>query len=64
MIFIDKFIVSGIEMTFSAGRCRKYLVGTTARFEIALAREHLDFIVEGRPRRKALGRRVDPLERP
>ena len=37
-------------MTFSAGRCGKHLVGTTVCFEIALAEEHLDFIIEGWPR--------------
>jgi len=50
VIFIDKFIVSGIEMTFSAAVAGNYLVGTTVCFETALAEEHLDFIVEGWPR--------------
>jgi hypothetical protein len=52
VIFIDKYNISGIEMTFSAGVAENYLVGTTVCFEIALAEEHLDFQPE-RPRKES-----------
>jgi hypothetical protein len=52
VIFIDKYNISGIEMTFLAGVAGNYLVGATVCFEIALAEEHLDFQPE-RPRKES-----------